>query len=386
MKFETISIHRGEEPDFREGASGDVVIPIHLSSTFARVEVDKPTGGYEYSRTLNPTRKALEQRLATIENGKFAFAFSSGAAASTVLLLSFIKSGSHIIAGDDLYGGSRRIFEKIFRKNYNIQIDYIDTTDCINIEAAIRENTRLIWIETPSNPLLKISDIKAISKIARENKILFVVDNTFATPYLQNPLDLGSDIVLHSTTKYINGHSDSIGGAIVVKDEDLATVIRFNQNAAGAILSPFDSYMVLRGIKTLSIRMERHCENAQKITEFLSKHTKVRKVYYPGLVDHPQHTIAKTQMRGYGGMISFEIEGGIYEARRFLSNLKIISLAESLGGVESLIEHPATMTHMSVPHEHRIKVGITDSLIRFSVGIENIDDLISDLDNALRSI
>ncbi len=385
MKFETKAIHIGEEPNLKEGGSGDVVIPIHLSSTFARKELDKPTGGYEYSRTGNPTRDALERRIAVLEDAKFGLAFSSGMAAETVLALSLLSSGDHVVAFDDLYAGTRRLFD-IFAKNFRVQFSYVDATSVENVRNAIAQNTKLIWLETPTNPLMKLCDIKAISEIAKERGILVVVDNTFATPYFQKPLNLGADIVIHSTTKFINGHSDSVGGAIMLSNEEIYSRLKFNQNATGAILSPFDSYMVLRGIKTLPIRMERHNHNAREIAKYLSSHPRVKKVNYPGLESHPQYELAKRQMTGFGGVLSFEIDGGIKEVKRFLESLKIFLVAESLGGVESLIEHPATMTHAYLPEKERIKIGITDSLIRISVGLENVEDLISDLDNAFKHI
>jgi len=386
MKFETKAIHVGEEPNLKEGGSGDVVVPIHLSSTFARREVEKPTGGYEYSRSGNPTRHTLEKRLAVLENARFGLAFSSGLAAETVLCMTLLKSGDHVIAFDDLYGGTKRLFNTIFNRNFGVEFSYVDARDKENIKRGIKENTRLIWLETPTNPLMRLCDLKGISGIAGEKGILTVVDNTFMSPYFQRPLDFGIDIVVHSTTKYLNGHSDSVGGAIMLSDEDIYNKLKFNQNAIGAILSPFDSYMVLRGIKTLAIRMDRHSQNAIDIARYLESHPKVRNVYYPGLKSHPQFEMARRQMSGFGGMISFEMDGGLEEARAFLEGLRIFSLAESLGGVESLIEHPALMTHASIPKEEREKVGITDSLIRVSVGIEDVDDLKEDLDNALRRV
>lgn len=386
MKFETKAIHTGEEPNLKEGGSGDVTVPIHLASTFARREVDKPTGGYEYSRSGNPTRHALEKRLAALENARFGLAFSSGLAAETVLCMTLLRSGDHVIAFDDLYGGTKRLFNAIFSTHFDIELDYVDARDVDNIKKAIRGNTRLIWLETPTNPLMRLCDLKSIADMAREKGILTVVDNTFMSPYLQRPLELGVDIVVHSTTKYLNGHSDSVGGAIMLSNEELYGRLKFNQNAIGAILSPFDSYMVLRGIKTLAVRMDRHNKNTIEIARYLEKHPKVRKVFYPGLESHPQHELAKRQMTGFGGMISFEINGGLKEARSFLEGLRVFSLAESLGGVESLIEHPAMMTHASIPREEREKVGISDSLIRVSVGIEDADDLIEDLDSAFKRI
>lgn len=386
MKFETKVIHVGEEPNFKEGGSGDVVIPIHLSSTFARKKVEEPTQGYEYSRTGNPTRKALENRLASLEDARFGLAFASGMAAETTIALTLLRAGEHVIAFDDLYGGTRRLFERIFSKNFQVQVSYVDARDPKNISRAICENTRMIWLETPTNPLMKLCDIRAISEISKKANMLLVVDNTFMTPYFQNPLLLGADVVVHSTTKYLNGHSDSVGGALMLSDKNTYLLLKFNQNATGAILSPFDSFLVLRGIKTLAVRMKEHEKNALQVADYLQEHPKVKKVNYPGLKSHPQYELAKKQMSGFGGMLSFEIVGGLKEAKQFLGNLKIFSLAESLGGVESLIEHPARMTHASVPPEIRKQIGITDSLVRISVGIENIDDLIKDLDQAFKKV
>lgn len=384
MKFETKAIHVGEEPNLKEGGSGDVVIPVHLASTFARKEVDKPTGGYEYSRSGNPTRDALERRLAALENAEFGLAFSSGLAAETVIGLTLLYAGDHVVAFDDLYGGTRRLFQTVFHSNYGIEISYVDAVDAKNVKEAIKSKTKLIWLEAPTNPLMKLCDIKAIAEIAHESHVLVVIDNTFMSPYFQQPLTLGADIVVHSTTKYINGHSDSVGGAIMLSDRMIYDRLKFNQNATGAILSPFDSFLVLRGIKTLALRMREHERNAIKIAEYLESQSRVKKVYYPGLKSHPQHELARRQMKGFGGMLSFEIEGSLEEAKRFLQSLRLFSLAESLGGVESLIEHPATMTHASVPESEREKIGITDSLIRMSVGIENVEDLIEDLDTAFQ--
>ncbi len=386
MEFETKAVHAGEEPIFSKGGCGDVVVPIHLSSTFARRNVHTPTGGYEYSRSGNPTRFALERKLAAIENAPYGLAFSSGLAAETSVALSLLKSGDHVVAFDDLYGGTRRLFNRVFHANFGIDFSYVDARDPENVKAAIRENTRLIWLESPSNPLIRLCDIREISGIAHDTGVIVVVDNTFASPYFQQPITLGADIVVHSTTKYINGHSDSIGGAVMLSDEQLYRRVRFSQNAAGAILSPFDSFLVARGIKTLALRMERHEKNAVEIARFLSDHEKVRAVHYPGLPTHPQHDLAKKQMNGYSGMLSFELDGGIAAARRFLKGLRLFALAESLGGVESLIEHPATMTHASIPKRDREGVGLKDSLIRVSVGIENTGDLLADLGQAFQAM
>ncbi len=382
MKFSTKAVHIGEKPDFSDGASGDVVVPLHLSATFARREIGKPTGGYEYSRSGNPTRNALEKKLAALEGAEYGLAFASGLAAETTLLLSLLKSGDHVVASDDIYGGTRRLFASIFEK-FGIGFTYADTTGAAAVVRAFRKNTRLLFLETPTNPLLKLSDIQTLSQLAHERSITVAVDNTFASPYLQQPILLGADIALHSTTKYINGHSDSVGGAIMLSDSQLHKQLRFFQNAAGAILSPFDSFLTLRGIKTLAVRMEKHSSNAMEIAEFLSSHQKVKSTIYPGLPSHPQHELAKRQMMGFGGIISFEIQGGLPSARKFLSSLELFHLAESLGGVESLAEHPASMTHASVPASARKKLGITDSLIRLSVGIEDVPDLIDDLNSAL---
>ena len=386
MKFETRAIHVGEEPNLKEGGSGDVVVPIHLSSTFARRKIDQPTRGYEYSRTGNPTREALEKRLASLEEARFGLAFSSGMAAETTLALTLLKAEDHAIAFDDLYGGTRRLFARVLSKNFKVEVSYVDARDPDEIKKAIKTNTRMIWLESPTNPLMKLCDIQAISKIAKRSNLLVVVDNTFMSPYFQKPIPLGADVVVHSTTKYLNGHSDSVGGATMLSDENLYLQLKFNQNAIGSILSPFDSFLVSRGIKTLSARMKEHERNGLRIANFLEGHPRVKKVNYPGLQSHPQYDLAKRQMSGFGGMLSFEIDGGLKEAKVFLENLQIFALAESLGGVESLIEHPARMTHASIPQEVREEIGITDSLIRISVGIEHIDDLIEDLDQAFRKL
>ncbi|MFX0062960.1 MAG: trans-sulfuration enzyme family protein [Candidatus Hermodarchaeota archaeon] len=386
MKFETKAIRVGEEPNLDSGGTGDVVSPIHLSSTFARKKVEEPTQSYEYSRTGNPTRSAVEKRLAALENAKFGLAFSSGMAAETVIGLTLLKAGDHVIAFDDLYGGTKRLFDQVFHQNFQVTFTYVDARDTSAVEQAIRLNTKVIWLETPTNPLMKLCDIRNISNIARKHDALVVVDNTFMSPYFQRPLDFGADIVVHSTTKYLNGHSDSVGGAILTSDQIIYEKLKYNQNATGAILAPFDSYLLLRGTKTLALRMEQHDKSARKIASYLASHPKVLTVYYPGLPDHPQHDLAKKQMSGFGGMLSFEIQGGLEASKTFLEQLKFFTLAESLGGVESLIEHPAIMTHASIPKVERERVGITDSLIRISVGIENINDLINDLDKAFAAV
>ena len=376
-KFETRAIHAGCEP---EAGTGAIMTPIFQTSTYVQASPGRHKG-YDYSRTRNPTRVALEQNIASLEEGRHGLAFSSGmaAAASIVQLL---KSGDRILCCDDVYGGTFRLFEKVL-KPFNLETDFIDMTRVTSLEGGIKENTRLIWLESPSNPLLKCIDIEAVAGIAKKHHILTVVDNTFATPFFQKPLNLGADIVMHSTTKYLNGHSDVVGGAVVTNDREIHERLRFLQNAVGAVPGPFDCFLVLRGIKTLAVRMERHEENAMKIARFLEAHPKVRKTIYPGLESHPDHAVAKKQMSGFGGIVTFFIKGGLEAARGFLEKVKVFSLAESLGGVESLIEHPAIMTHASVPKEIREKTGITDDLIRLSVGIEHIEDLTADLRNAL---
>jgi cystathionine gamma-lyase len=380
--FATKAIHAGEDPDFRSGATGDVVVPIHLSTTFAREKVNVPTAGYEYTRSLNPTRKALETKLAALENANYGLAFASGLAAETTLLTTLLKSGDHIVAFDDLYGGTKRLFNNIFN-NYEVSVTFVDATDASLVENAIQPRTRLIWIESPSNPLLKICDIAKIAQIATAHGLISVVDNTFFSPYFQNPLDLGADIVVHSSTKYIGGHSDVLGGALLLNNLGYYEKLQYHQNAIGAVLSPFDSYLTLRGVKTLALRMEQHQQNAFRIANYLLQHPKVKKVIYPGLENHPQHTLAKTQATGFGGVLSFEINGSRSDAETFIEKLRVFALAESLGGVESLIELPAVMTHSSVPKEIREQIGITDTLIRVSAGVENINDLIDDLEQAL---
>lgn len=378
MKFNTKAIHGNQHP---EPITGAVMVPIFQTSTFVQSSPGVHSG-YEYSRAANPTRTALEESLASIENGSNGFAFGSGLAA-TDAVMKLLNPGDEIIAMDDLYGGSYRMFTCIYEK-YGLKFHFVDMTNPENIKDKLNDKTKLIWIETPTNPLMKLADIQAISDMVRDRDLWVVVDNTFASPYLQNPLDLGADIVMHSATKYLNGHSDVVAGALVVKDEELADQIHFQLFAGGGILGPQDSYLVLRGIKTLHVRMQRHCENGQKVAEFLSNHPKVGEVFYPGLESHPQHDLAKKQMRGFGGMVSFNFKSGSEdEARKFLENLNVFTLAESLGGVESLANHPATMTHASIPADVRIANGVTDDLVRLSVGIEDIDDLLSDLEAAL---
>lgn len=384
MKFSTSAIHIGNEPNLDKGGSGDVVVPIHLSTTFARVKVDQPTAGYEYSRSGNPTRYALEKNLAALENGRFAYVFSSGLAAVTNVL-HLLQKGDHIISIDDVYGGTRRLFKQVFER-FGLEFSFLDFRNHQGIKNFIKPDTKMIWFESPTNPLMKIVDIADVAEFARQKKILTVVDNTFASPYFQKPLSLGADIVVHSMTKYIGGHSDAVAGCVILNDNDLAAEIKFLQNAIGAILSPFDCFQILKGIKTLSLRMKQHEENAKAVVEFLSKHSKVKKIYYPGLSTHPGHKIAKKQMSGFGGMLSFELKGDLKTTIRFLESLKIISIAESLGVVETLIEHPASMTHASVPKEDRKKIGLSDTLIRLSVGIEDVEDIISDLNQSLEKI
>jgi len=377
MQFETKAIHVGQEPD---KATGATITPIYQTSTFTQEGLGKHKG-YEYTRTGNPTRAVLETALAVLENGKHGLCFSSGLGATTNVLC-LLKSGDEIVAGDDLYGGTIRLFDRVF-SNFNIKTIYVDGREPKNFEAKITPKTKLIWLETPTNPMLRLCDIKAVSEISKNKNILLAVDNTFATPYFQKPLDLGADIVIHSTTKYLGGHSDVVGGAIVTNNADLFKQIRFFQNAVGAVPSPFDSWLVLRGIKTLAVRMKKHEENALKIADFLKEHPRVKSINYPGLKSHPQHELAKKQMSGFGGMISFEVNGGKEVVKKVVESTKLFSLAESLGGVESLINYPTIMTHVGVPQAHKEKLGISDSLIRLSVGIEDTNDLISDLTQAL---
>ena len=382
LGFATRVIHVGEEVDLQ--GAGDVVSPIHLSSTFARGVVEEATTGYTYSRNENPTRDALEARLASSEGARLAFAFSSGIAAIANVLLT-VKDRMHVVALEDLYGNTVRLFEQVLR-GLNYDFTYVDGTDLDQVKEAVRRDTGLIWLESPTNPLLRLCDLKAVAEFARSVGVRTVVDNTFATPYLQNPLELGVDAVVHSTTKYIGGHSDLIGGAAMMNDEGLGEKLRFLQRAVGAVPGAFDCYLCLRGFKTLGVRMDRHCSNALALARFLEEHPRVRRVYYPGLESHPQHDLARRQMRGFGGMVSFEVQGGYGEAKRFLEALKIFTLAVSLGGVESLAEHPSTMSHRAVSEEMKATAGITASLIRLSVGIEDQADLIADVDGALKQM
>jgi cystathionine beta-lyase/cystathionine gamma-synthase len=380
MKFNTKTIHGGQH---HEKVTGSVMPPVFQTSTYVQTSPGKPVGDYEYSRAANPTRTALEDALASIENGARGLAFSSGLAATDCLLRMF-KAGDEIIAMDDLYGGTYRLFTRLY-KDSGIQFHFVDMNDLEKFQSLINENTKLVWVETPTNPLMKLADIQEIAKITKKHNILFAVDNTFATPYLQKPLDLGADIVMHSATKYLGGHSDVIAGALIIKDKTLGEELHFKQFATGATIGPMDSFLVLRGIKTLHLRVQRHCENGIKVAEFLSNHPNVERVYYPGLPDHPHHDIAKKQMSGFGGMVSFTFKTGKKaDSISFLEKLKVFTLAESLGGVESLANHPALMTHASIPEDKRLEVGITDDLVRLSVGVEDIADLLADIEQAFR--
>lgn len=375
--FRTRAIHAGQSPDPTTGA---IMTPIYLSSTFVQSSPGQHKG-YEYSRTSNPTRKAFEDCLASLESGRFGFAFASGCAATTTVL-HMLKSGDHVVACDDMYGGTFRLFQRVMTE-FGIEFSFVDLRSPENFKSAIKPNTKLLWVETPSNPMLKLVPLREILKIAQEKNILTAVDNTFMSPCFQRPLELGADMVVHSTTKYIFGHSDLVGGAVVVRRDDLAERLAFLSNSMGATGSSFDAFMGLRSLKTLPLRMKAHQENAMAVAQFLEGHSKVESVIYPGLPSHPQHALAKEQMSGFGGMVTFYLKGGLAEARQFLERVKLFSLAESLGGVESLIEHPAIMTHASVPAEQRKKLGVSDSLVRLSVGVEDIEDLIEDLKSAL---
>ena len=379
LAFSTRCIHAGQSPDPTTGA---VMMPIYATSTFAQ-ESPGVHKGFEYARSQNPTRMAFERCIADLEGGSAAFAFSSGLAASATVL-DMLEHGSHIVASDDLYGGTRRLFERVRKQSAGLEITYVDLGDTDAVKAALRPNTKLVWVETPTNPLLKLADLEAIAAAARGHGTWLVADNTFASPWVQRPLEFGFDIVVHSTTKYLNGHSDMVGGVVIVgQNQEIREKIGFLQNAVGSVSGPFDSFLALRGLKTLSLRMERHCTSALKIAEFLEAHPGVDGVIYPGLASHPQHELAKRQMRGSGGIVTARIAGGLEGATRFLERCQLFTLAESLGGVESLIEHPAIMTHASVPPEVRAELGIDDGLVRLSVGIEDADDLIEDLRSAL---
>ena len=381
MKFATKTIHAGVSPDKSTGA---IMTPVYQTSTYVQSEpgVHK---GFEYSRTQNPTREALEANLAALENGQHGLVFSSGLAAMDTFLKLF-KPGDEVISSNDLYGGSYRLFTKVFQ-NYGIKFTFISMEETKNVADYITSKTKLIWLETPTNPMMNIIDVKGVAKIAQEHKVILAVDNTFASPYLQNPLDLGADVVMHSITKYLSGHSDVVMGGLVVNDDEMAERLAFYQNSCGAVPGPQDSFLVLRGIKTLHLRMQRHCENAEKVAQYLVSHPKVDKVYYPGLSSHPNHHVAKEQMKAFGGMLSFTTKGNqLSDAKKVISSTKLFYLAESLGGVESLCGHPASMTPASIPKEEREKTGVVDSLIRLSVGVEDIDDLLADLAQALDKI
>jgi len=379
MGFATIAIHTGQEPD---ATTGSVTVPIYQTSTYAQEALGK-NKGYEYARTQNPTRAALERNIAALEGAKFGFAFASGMAAIDATLR-LVKAGEHVVVSDNTYGGTSRLFTKILA-NYNVEFDFVDTSDALNVEAAIKHNTKMVFVETPTNPVMIVTDLLEVSEVAHRTGARVVCDNTFMSPYLQRPLEFGVDIVVHSTTKYLNGHSDGVGGIVVLNNEEDAAWIGFVQNSAGAILSPFDSWLVMRGTKTLALRMEQHDKSGRAVAAFLEEHPKVSKVYYPGSTSHPQHALALRQQHGFGGMVAFDV-GSFAAARTVLETVKLCTLAESLGGVETLISHPATMTHASVDEEKRERLGITEGLVRISVGIEDADDIIADLDQALDNI
>jgi len=380
MKFSTRAIHAGQEPDPTTGA---VCTPIYQTSTYVQEGLNKHKG-FEYARTQNPTRDALEACLASMEGATHGLCFGSGLAAEGCIM-HLLSSGDHVICGDDVYGGTYRLFEKVW-KRYGLTFTFVDASDAKKVEAAIQPNTKLIWIETPTNPLLRLCDIKAIAKVGKDKGLITVVDNTFASPYLQNPIEMGADIVVHSVTKYLGGHSDVVGGAVLTSRDDLYETLKFHQNAVGAVPGPFDCFLVLRGVKTLAVRMEAHQKNAMAIAQYLEKHPAVESVMYPGLTSHPQHALAKAQMNGFGGMVSFVLKGGLESARQFLGSTKLFALAESLGGVESLVCHPVSMTHGSIPKAERDARGVVDALVRLSVGIEDIDDLLKDLEAGLAKV
>ena len=381
--FSTKAIHSGQEPDPTTGA---IVGPIYTSSTYVQ---DSPGEhkGYDYSRTTNPTRRALEICIADLEEGESGYAYASGMSAIATVL-EILNSGDHVISMDDLYGGTYRLFENVRKRSAGLDFSFTDISILSNLESSLQENSKMIWVESPSNPLLRIVDLKEVSKFAKDNGLITVCDNTFCSPYVQKPLTFGFDIVVHSATKYLNGHSDVIGGIVVCSEEraDIKEKLDFLSNSIGSIMSPFDSFLVLRSLKTLAVRMEKHCENASRVATFLQNHKAVEEIYYPGLSSHPQHDLAKNQMKGFGGMITIVLKGGLESAKSFLGRTKLFSLAESLGGVESLIEHPAIMTHASVPQNIREKLGIGDGLVRLSVGIESIDDLLQDLEQSLNAV
>jgi cystathionine gamma-lyase len=378
LRFETLAIHAGQQSDPNNGA---VMTPVYFSSTFEQDAPAQPRAGYEYSRTSNPTRTALQDNLAALESGKWGLAFASGLAATNALCHR-LRPGDHVVATNDLYGGTFRLFKRCF-EHYGIAFDFVKASDAAAVERALKANTRYLFLESPTNPLLSISDLAQLAALAKKRGVLTVVDNTFATPYLQRPLELGADVVLHSLTKYIGGHSDVVAGALIGNDEELRKELAFYQNAVGGQLGPMDAFLVLRGVKTLSLRMERHCANAQRIAEALTQHPLVERVFYPGLTTHPQHALAARQMKAFGGMVSFELHGGIPAANAFATTTELFTLAESLGGVESLVEVPASMTHASIPPEERKKAGLSDGLVRISVGIEHVDDLLADVQQAI---
>jgi cystathionine beta-lyase/cystathionine gamma-synthase len=380
MGFSTDAVHAGQEPEPRTGA---VIPPIYQTSTYQQEALGRPREGYEYARTQNPTRAALETNLATLEAGKHAIAFASGLAAIGSIL-QLLQAGDHVVCTDNVYGGTYRLADQVWAR-FGLHFSFVDTSKLDAVAKAIRKQTRLIFVETPTNPVLTLSDLAELSRLAHERDLLLVVDNTFMTPYLQRPLQLGADIVVHSTTKYLNGHSDMVGGVVVLNDSELAERLRFLQNAAGAVPGPFDCWLVLRGVKTLALRMMQHDRNARELARVLSGHAKVQKVYYPGLASHPQHELACRQATGFGGMISIEL-GTLENAKTFMESLRLFLLAESLGGVESLVCHPSSMTHASVPAEERLRLGITDSLVRLSVGIEDVEDLVRDVQDALERV
>jgi len=380
MEFETKAIHIGQEPD---PTTGSIIPPIYQTTTYVLEEIGKDKG-FDYTRSSNPTRLALEKNLAALENGKYTVSFSSGMAAISALM-NLINPNEHVIVSDDVYGGTYRLFEQVLRK-YEFDFTYVDSTNENNVKEAIKDNTKMVWIESPTNPLLKISDIEKIAKITKKHNILLVVDSTFMTPYFFRPLELGADIVIQSTTKYISGHNNIIGGAIITSIKEVYEKMKFIQKAVGAVSSPFDCWLTLLGIKTLAIRMEKHNSNGIRVAEFLSSNKKIRRVIYPGLKSHPGHKIVKDQMTGFGGMISFELNGGIETGIKLMNNVRLCSLAESLGAPETMITHPTSMTHSDIPREVRLKIGITDSLVRLSVGLEHVNDVIDDLKQALNKI
>ncbi len=380
MRFETLAIHAGGRPD---AAFGAVSVPIYQTSTFAFEDVGK-TRGYDYSRTANPTRKALEDTIAQLEGGKAGFAFATGMAAETTVI-HLLKAGDHVISGDDVYGGTYRLFQNVMR-DFGVEFTFLRLDDREKIKDAIKPNTRMLWLETPSNPLLNITDLEMMVDIAKQHNLMTVIDNTFATPYFLRPIEYGVDLVVHSTTKYLNGHCDVVGGAVVTTTDELTQKVQFLLNAMGTCASPFDCWLVLRGIETLPVRMRQHEENAIAVANYLKGHPAVNRVFYPGLDSHPGHEIARRQMKGFGGVVSFELKGGVEAVNSFLKRIRVFSLAESLGGVASLAEHPATMSHASMPKDYRKKVGITDEVVRLSVGLENIDDLIEDISQALKRL